>query len=137
MSRRIFGDPAAGAIANAQVYQVTGEGARDVIVGVPAAEAGAGRLYFTISPRLQVSRTTETLVTNKGNSATSSTAIAVTNPSVVITGWQATSSAPWLRPGRRPARRAVVPRRVLCRRTDEHPLGRHLYRHAERDRHEP
>ena len=96
VSRRILGNPAAGAIASAQVYEVTGEGARDVIVGVPAIEAGAGKLYFTISPRMRISRTTETLVANKGGSATSSTAFAVTNPSVVVTGWQATSSAAWL-----------------------------------------
>lgn len=96
VSRRILGDPAAGAIASAQVYEVTGEGARDVIVGVPAVDGNTGKLFFTISPRLRISRTTETLVANKGGSATSSTAIAVTNPSVVVTGWQATSSAAWL-----------------------------------------
>ena len=96
VSRRIFGDPAAGAIASAQVYEVTGEGARDVIVGVPGIDNNTGRLFFTISPRLRVSRASETLVANKGGSATSSTAFAVTNPSVVVTGWQAVSSAAWL-----------------------------------------
>lgn len=96
VSRRIFGDPAAGAIATTQVYEVTGEGARDVIVGVPSVDGNTGKLYFTISPRLRISRATEALTVNKGGSATSSTAITVTNPSVVVTGWQATSSAAWL-----------------------------------------
>ena len=96
VSRRILGDPAAGPIASAQVYEVTGEGARDVIVGVPAIDGNTGKLFFTISPRLRVSRASETLVANKGGSATSSTAFAVTNPSVVVTGWQAVSSAAWL-----------------------------------------
>ena len=96
VSRRILGDPAAGSIASVQVYEVTGEGARDVIVGVPGVDGNTGKLYFTISPRLRISRTTETLVANRGGSATSSTAISVTNPSVVVTGWQATSSAAWL-----------------------------------------
>lgn len=96
VNRRIFGDPASGAIGTVQVYEVTGEGARDVIVGVPSVDSNAGRLYFTISPRLRVSRTTEALTANKGGSATSSTAVSVTNPSMVVTGWQATSSAAWL-----------------------------------------
>jgi len=96
INRRIFGDPASAPITSVQVYEVTGEGARDVIVGVPGVESNTGRLYFTISPRLRVSRTSEALVANKGGSATSSTEVAVTNPSVVVTGWQATSSASWL-----------------------------------------
>jgi hypothetical protein len=96
VSRRIFGDPAAGAIGSMQVYEVTGEGARDVIVGVPSVDGNTGKLFFTISPRLRISRATEALTVNKGGSATSSTAITVTNPSVVVTGWQATSSAAWL-----------------------------------------
>jgi hypothetical protein len=96
VSRRILGNPAAGAIATAQVYEVTGEGARDVIVGVPGVDNNTGKLYFTISPRLRVSRTTQALVANRGGSATSSTAVDVTNPSVVVTGWQATSGAAWL-----------------------------------------
>lgn len=96
VNRRIFGDPAAGAIASAQVYEVTGEGARDVIVGVPSIENNTGKVFFTISPRLRISRTTESLVANKGGTATSSTPVTVTNPSVVITGWQATSNAAWL-----------------------------------------
>lgn len=96
VSRRIFGDPAAGAIGSTQVYEVTGEGARDVIVGVPSVDNNTGKLYFTISPRLRISRATEALTANKGGSATSSTPITVTNPSVVVTGWQATSSAAWL-----------------------------------------
>ena len=96
INRRIFGDPAAGAIGSTQVYEVTGEGARDVIVGVPSIENNTGKLFFTISPRLRISRTTEALVANKGGSATSSTPVAVTNPSAVVTGWQATSSAAWL-----------------------------------------
>ena len=96
VSRHIFGDPAVGAITAAQVYEVTGEGARDIIVGVPSVDGNTGKLYFTISPRLRISRAAETLVANKGGSATSSTAVSVTNPSVVITGWQATSTAAWL-----------------------------------------
>jgi FG-GAP repeat protein/VCBS repeat protein/all-beta uncharacterized protein/BACON domain-containing protein len=95
VNRRILGDPGAGAIASAQVYEVTGEGARDIIVGAPTVE-GTGKLYFTISPRLKITRTTESLVANKGGTATSTTPVGVTNPSVVSTGWQATANVPWL-----------------------------------------
>lgn len=96
VNRHIFGDPAAGAIGSVQVYEVTGEGARDIIVGVPSFESSTGKLYFTISPRLKISRNTESLATNQGGSATSATPIDVTNPSIVVTGWQATANAPWL-----------------------------------------
>ena len=96
VNRHIFGDPSAGPITTAQVYEVTGEGARDIIVGASSVDANTGLLYFTISPRLKISRVTESLVANKGGSATSATPVGVTNPSVVSTGWQATSTAPWL-----------------------------------------
>jgi hypothetical protein len=95
-SRRIFGDPALGSIAAIAAFEVTGEGARDIIVGVPTVNGSTGELFFTISPRLLISRSSQSLVTNAGSSATSSTAVIVTNPSVVVTGWQATSTASWL-----------------------------------------
>ena len=96
VNRRIFGNPGAGTIAAAQVYEVTGEGARDIMVGVPGEEGNTGSVYFTISPRMRVSRLTESMVANQGNSATSATPIDVTNPSIVVTGWQAVGAVPWL-----------------------------------------
>ena len=89
INRHIFGDPGIGAISSVQVFEVTGEGARDVIVGVSSAEAGAGKLFFTISPKLRVSPTTVSMTVNQGDSTTSTTIINVTNPSVVATGWTA------------------------------------------------
>ncbi|HEX4565731.1 MAG TPA: FG-GAP-like repeat-containing protein [Vicinamibacterales bacterium] len=96
VNRHIFGDPGAGAIASVQTYEVTGEGARDIIVGVPSVDSSTGQLYFTISPRLIISSNTLSLTTNEGSSATSVTPINVTNPSIVITGWEATSTTGWL-----------------------------------------
>jgi hypothetical protein len=96
VNRHIFGDPAAGSIATVQAYEVTGEGARDIIVGVPSVDSATGQLYFTISPRLIISSNTLSLTTNEGSSATSPTPINVTNPSIVVTGWQATSTTGWL-----------------------------------------
>ena len=46
INRHIFGDPGIGAISSVQVFEVTGEGARDVIVGVPGCRSRAGKLYL-------------------------------------------------------------------------------------------
>jgi len=96
VSRHIFGDPSVGPIAFAQVYEVTGEGARDVIVGIPTDTGNTGKLFFTISPRMKVSRFAESLAANQGDSAISATPIDITNPSVVVTGWRASATVPWL-----------------------------------------
>ena len=95
-NRKVFGDPAAGPMTSAQVFEVTGEGARDIIVGIAAADSGAGRLYFVISPKMRVTPTTLSLVANEGGSVTSSTPIQIINASTVFIGWQATSNKPWL-----------------------------------------
>ena len=96
VNRHIFGDSASGSIRAVQVFEVTGEGARDVIVGVPGFDGDTGKLFFTISPKLRVSRSTVSLTTGAGGTVTSASPINVTNPSVVIIGWQATSNANWL-----------------------------------------
>ena len=88
-NRRIFGDAATGPIGAVQVFEVTGEGARDIIVGVPAFDSNTGKLYFTISPKLRISPATVSLTVNQGGTVISSTPINVTNPSVVTTGWTA------------------------------------------------
>jgi hypothetical protein len=92
-NRHILGDAATGSIAAVQVFEVTGEGARDIIVGVPAFDSNTGKLYFTISPKLRVSPTAVSLTVNQGDAVTSTTVINVTNPSVVATGWTATFPA--------------------------------------------
>ncbi|MDQ3539920.1 MAG: hypothetical protein M3440_04465, partial [Chloroflexota bacterium] len=95
-SRKVYGDPAAGPVTSAQVFEVTGEGARDIIVGVAAADSGAGKLYFVISPKMRVTPTTLSLVANEGGSVTSSTPIQILNASTVFIGWQTTVNRPWL-----------------------------------------
>ncbi|HEX6464346.1 MAG TPA: BACON domain-containing carbohydrate-binding protein, partial [Vicinamibacterales bacterium] len=79
-----------------QVYEVTGEGARDVLVGIGSFSGTAGRVFVTISPRLLVSSSAQTLAANAGGSATSASPISITNDSAVVIGWQATSTAAWL-----------------------------------------
>ena len=96
VSRHIFGDSSAGAITTVQSYEVTGEGARDILVGVPSLDGNTGEVYVTISPRLLISSSAQALVANAGGGATSPTPISVTNPSIVVIGWQGTSTASWL-----------------------------------------
>lgn len=93
-SRRILGDPATGVIRTAQVFEVTGEGARDLIVGVPAAESSRGRVYFTVSPRLRLSTTDVTLRAEEH--ATASTSAQVINVSSIGITWSATANRSWI-----------------------------------------
>ncbi len=95
VSRHIYGDPGSGPIKSAQAFEVTGEGARDIIVGVPAMEGGAGKLFFTISPKLRISPTTLSLTVGQGV-VTSTTPINVLNRSIVAIGWQISSNVSWL-----------------------------------------
>jgi hypothetical protein len=52
VDRRIVSDESQGAIERIAIFEVTGEGAEDVVLGVPSANSGAGRLYFSLSPTL-------------------------------------------------------------------------------------
>jgi hypothetical protein len=96
VDRRIIGDPAEGPIVTAQVFEVTGEGARDIVIGVPAADNGAGALYFTISPKMRLSDQTVSvsLIVNAGQS--SATMIRVQNSSTIPIMWSASGNRPWL-----------------------------------------
>jgi hypothetical protein len=98
MARRMFADPAAGALASAVVFEVTGEGARDIIVGVPAATAPvgaeAGHVYFSISPKLVLAANSAQFTTAQGN--TGQTQVGVLNNGVGVVTWSASSSVPWL-----------------------------------------
>ena len=137
VSRRIFGDPAAGAIAMRRCTKSPAKGRVTSSSASRRPTAGAGRLYFTISPRLQVSRTTR----NTGRQQRQQRDLQHRDRRHQSVGRDhrlAGDIERALAVGQSVGRlgSAVVPRRVLCRRTDEHALGRHLYRHAERDRHE-
>ena len=95
-SRRIIGDPAAGRIVTSQVYEVTGEGARDVIVGVPAHDGNRGAAYFAISPRLILNP--GSLAASVPQGAEGNRALVLENPSVIPITWSVSSNRPWLAP---------------------------------------
>jgi hypothetical protein len=92
-SRVILGDPAAGRIASAQVYEVTGEGANDVIVGINGDSGNAGAVYFTISPRLSLP-SSQSL--DGHQSGATSTSVQTRNISVIPITWRTSSNRPWL-----------------------------------------
>ena len=94
VSRWILSTPAVGAMTSAIVFEVTGEGARDIIVGIPSAGGGTGGAYFTISPKMLLNKTSIDLTVNEGGTASGT--VTVVNPSPAWVSWGATGSATWL-----------------------------------------
>lgn len=98
VARRFFASPSSGPLRTAAVFEVTGEGARDVIVGVPTASGGGltanGLVYFSLSPRMRLSPNSITLKASRISPR--STAIQVLNPGIGDVTWSATSNASWL-----------------------------------------
>ncbi len=93
-SRAILGDTRGGTITAVQVFEVTGEGARDVIVGMSGNNNGVGAVYFTISPRLTVGASAVALATDPG--ITTSSSVAVRNVSTIPITWRTSSDRAWL-----------------------------------------
>lgn len=96
VSRRIGSDTALGSIAAAQVFEVTGEGARDIVVSIPSASSNTGRVYFTLSPKLRLSRSSVAMAVKRGSGSVA-TSIGVLNPTPLQITWEATSNSTWLR----------------------------------------
>jgi hypothetical protein len=92
--RSIWGDLNAGTITSAQVYEVTGEGARDVIVGMAGHANNTGAVYFTLSPRLTLGASLASL--NGYQGAVSTSPIPVTNISTIAITWSTSTDRPWL-----------------------------------------
>ena len=93
-SRTILGDTAGGTITAIQVFEVTGEGARDVIVGMSGNNGGVGAVYFTISPRLTLGSSSVSLTGDQG--IASSAPVPVRNISTIPITWRTSSDRPWL-----------------------------------------
>ncbi|MEP6914235.1 MAG: FG-GAP-like repeat-containing protein [Acidobacteriota bacterium] len=98
LSRRMFADPSAGPLTSAVVFEVTGEGARDVIVGVSSASGGpganSGLLYFSISPKLILGTDALTLKAAQGKNGVGQ--FFVLNTGVYTVTFTASSNASWL-----------------------------------------
>lgn len=93
-NRVILGDTAGGTITAAQVYEVTGEGARDVIVGMSGNNGGVGAVYFTISPRLTLGAPSVSI--NGYQGLIGSSRLETRNISIIPITWRTSSDQPWL-----------------------------------------
>ncbi len=96
IGRRIVGDPALGAISFTNVFEVTGEGARDIVASVASQDSSTGAVYFTISPSLSLDTSSVSMVLTHDQTGTSANTITISNRSIVSTTWAATSAQPWL-----------------------------------------
>jgi hypothetical protein len=97
-NRRILADASDAPAASVLVWEVTGEGAEDIVVGVPeaatAAGAAAGRLYFSISPTIQAAPGAISLTLAQGTSAPIDLEIRSLGMPAVL--WAARSNSTWL-----------------------------------------
>jgi hypothetical protein len=94
--RRIIGDPASGQILAAAVHEVTGEGARDIIVGVPGNDGSRGAAFFTISPKLIAEPSTLSVSLPAG--AETNRGIVLQNASPIPISWAVSVDRSWLAP---------------------------------------
>ena len=104
VDRRIVSDETQGPIERVVIFGVTAEGAEDLVLGVPAANAGTGRVYFSLSPTLQAEPAggatagggdlTVNLVVNPGQTWT--TPIFLKNIANIPVSWEVGSNRPWL-----------------------------------------
>jgi hypothetical protein len=98
VSLRVVGDASGGGIATAFVYEVTGEGARDLIVGSPkattSAGANSGRVYFAISPKMAL--LTESVPITAVQNTVAQGSATVLNQSPTTITFDATSQTTWL-----------------------------------------
>jgi hypothetical protein len=96
-SRRIRADAASGAIETVRVWEATGEGAEEILAGVPSGSttAGslAGRVYIALSPSFSVPGSVSM---SSGEGGTATTTIQVGNISQIPITWRATSTQGWL-----------------------------------------
>ncbi len=95
--RTILGDQNAGEVISVLVWEDTGEGARDIVVGAPyAGNVGdqlSGNMYVTISPRLNLSTSALVLDGGTGNAAAGSFNVSDASPLAVT--WTAAGTS-WL-----------------------------------------
>jgi VCBS repeat protein/FG-GAP repeat protein len=89
IDRRVIGTE----LKTVLVYEVTGEGANDIVTGAPGSDAG-GLVYVTVSPKIQLS--TRAMTFSASQCATPSALVNISNPSVVTVPWVTQPHASWL-----------------------------------------
>jgi hypothetical protein len=91
VGRRIIGS----GIRSMVVWEATGEGANDIVVGAPDAAGRDGLAYVAVSPKLRVSTRSITLSAVQCGSVWSQ--VDVSNPSVIALPWEVKAKDGWLR----------------------------------------
>jgi hypothetical protein len=90
-----LGNSALGSLRSAQVFELTGEGAADIVVASPSTNSNTGTVFFTVSPRFTVTPGSATFTVN--DNVTVSSAIEIRNPSIVNVTWAVSANRPWIR----------------------------------------
>jgi hypothetical protein len=99
ISREILGDGSAGMIARLLIYELTGEGARDILASTPDATVSpntlAGRVYAVTSPKMTLTPAPMSIFTTSGAVSAPAT-LTIGNASSLGITWKAVPSAGWL-----------------------------------------
>ena len=93
---RIIINDGATPMTSVAVFEVTGEGARDVVLAVPDAGGGGGSVYLTLCPQMVPSAVTAAFNLKEGESGTFD--VNVRNGSPITLPWRvvASTATPWL-----------------------------------------
>jgi hypothetical protein len=92
--RIIVADRAAGSVEAIYIWENTGEGAEDIIAGVPSNNNSTGAFYTTFSPRLVFSPKSISFAASQTGAATDT--IQVSNNGYGDISYKATSNRSWL-----------------------------------------
>jgi hypothetical protein len=94
VDRRIGSGPTLGAMKSAQVFEVTGEGARDIIVGLPGTDGTDSRVFFTLSPKMTLPSNSLTTLVRAGTSR--AVPFSVLNSAQLPITFTVTTATPWI-----------------------------------------
>jgi hypothetical protein len=97
--RRVISQRGVGPVESLVIWESTGRGGEEIVVGVPSATTSAGteagRLYFALSPQVDLSNSQMDVTVSQ--CGTANLHVVVTNPSAVSVRWQIDTRTPWLR----------------------------------------
>ena len=96
--RSLYNSADEGPIGNTAVFEITGEGARDLIIAHPNATAGgnalAGKIYVSLSPKLAPTPLSSSVSVGAGQKTTF--VVQVKNPGSGTVPWKAESLTSWM-----------------------------------------
>ena len=98
VDRRIIADPAGSALEQVIVWEVLGKGSESIVASAPsettAAGAAAGKLYFSLSPTLELESSQLSMHAIFGRS--SPRTVKIVNRGATSAPWSARTNVPWL-----------------------------------------